>query len=258
MDSITFLGTGTSQGIPMIGCSCPVCTSPDPRDNRLRCSALIRFAGKTFLIDAGPDFRQQMLREKIDHLDAIILTHNHKDHTGGLDDVRSFNYLEHRSFPIYCEAHVLESLKKEYYYAFAEKPYPGAPEMDVHLITSRPFDIDGVQVTPIRAMHYKLPVLGFRFGSCAYVTDANYIPEDEFDKLRGLDVFVINTVKRGHHISHYALEEAIEVCRRVGARRSFLTHLSHMLPRHEDFSRELSAFPFSIQPAFDGLTVEFR
>ncbi|MCR5709418.1 MAG: MBL fold metallo-hydrolase [Bacteroidales bacterium] len=256
-NSITFLGTGTSQGIPMIGCGCEVCTSSDPRDKRLRCSALVRFGGKVFLIDAGPDFRQQMLREKVSHLDAILLTHNHKDHTGGLDDVRSFNYLERRPFPIFCEAHVLESLKKEYYYVFAEKPYPGAPEMDVHLITSLPFTIGGVEVLPIRAMHYKLPILGFRFGGCAYVTDANYIPEDEFDKLRGLDIFVLNTVKRGHHISHFALEEAIEVCRRVGARRSFLTHLSHMLPRHEALAKELSTLPFSLQPAFDGLTVEF-
>ena len=242
----------------MIGCNCEVCTSEDARDKRLRCSAMVRYEGHNFLIDAGPDFRQQMLREKIAHLDAILLTHNHKDHTGGLDDVRSFNYLEKRSFPIFCEAHVLESLKKEYYYVFAEKPYPGAPEMDIHLITSLPFDIDGVRVTPIRAMHYKLPVLGFRFGSCAYVTDANYIPESEFEKLQGLDIFVLNTVKRGRHISHYALEEAIEICRRVGARRSYLTHLSHMLPRHAELARELSELPFSIQPAFDGLTVEFQ
>ena len=257
MNTITFLGTGTSQGIPMIGCHCEVCTSDDPRDNRLRCSALVRFEGKTFLIDAGPDFRQQMLREKVSHLDAILLTHHHKDHTGGLDDVRSFNYLEKRSFPIYCEAGVLESLKKEYYYVFAEKPYPGAPEMDIHLITSLPFAIDGVPVIPIRAMHYKLPILGFRFGKCAYVTDANYIPESEFEKLQGLDIFVLNTVKRGHHISHYALEEAIEVCRRVGARQSYLTHLSHMLPRHADLTKELATLPFLLAPAFDGLTVEF-
>ena len=258
MNSITFLGTGTSQGIPMIGCDCDVCRSEDPRDKRLRSSALIRYEGHNFLIDAGPDFRQQMLREKISHLDAILLTHNHKDHTGGLDDVRSFNYLEKRSFPIFCEAHVMESLKKEYYYAFTETPYPGAPEMDIHLIDSRPFEIDGIPVTPIRAMHYKLPILGFRFGSCAYLTDANYIPETEYGKLQGLDIFVLNTVKRGHHISHFALEEAIEVCRRVGARRSCLTHLSHMLPCHAELTQELSTLPFPIQPAYDGLRLEFQ
>ena len=257
MDSITFLGTGTSQGVPIIGCSCDVCKSPDIRDKRLRCSALIRYQGKTFLIDAGPDFRQQMLREDISHLDAILLTHNHKDHTGGLDDVRSFNYLEKKPFPIYCEPMVLDSLKKEYYYVFTDKPYPGAPEMDIHLINSLPQTIAGVEVIPIRAMHYRLPVLGFRFGDCAYVTDANYIPEGEFDKLKGLKIFVLNTVKRGHHISHYALEEAIDICRRVGARRSFLTHLSHMLPRHGELKAELASLPFALEPAHDGLTVEF-
>ena len=256
-DSITFLGTGTSQGVPMIGCDCEICSSPDAHDKRLRSSALIRYRGKTFLVDAGPDFRQQMLREGIRHLDAILLTHNHKDHTGGLDDVRSFNYIERRSFPIYCEAHVLESLKKEYYYAFAENPYPGAPEMDIHLITSQAFEIEGVPVIPIRAMHFKLPVLGFRFGGCAYLTDANYIPESEFEKLRGLDIFVLNTVKRGRHISHYSLEEAVEICRKVGAKQSYLTHLSHLLPRHAMLTRELAQQSSKIRPAFDGLKLSF-
>lgn len=241
----------------MIGCDCEVCTSPDPHDKRLRCSALIHYQGKALLIDAGPDFRQQMLRENVHHLDAILLTHHHKDHTGGLDDVRSFNYLEKRSFPIFCEAGVLESLKKEYYYVFTDKPYPGAPEMDIHLITSLPFSIDGIEVVPIRAMHYKLPILGFRFGDLAYVTDANYIPESEFEKLKGVKIFVLNTVKRGKHISHYALEEAIEICRRVGAEENYLTHLSHMLPRHAAFTEELSTLPFSLKPAYDGLTVTF-
>ena len=254
---LTFLGTGTSLGIPVVGCTCPVCSSTDPRDKRFRASALFEVDGLTILVDCGPDFRSQMLRIGKGHLDAILFTHNHKDHTGGLDDVRSFNYLEKRSFPIFCEAHVLESLKKEYYYVFQEKPYPGAPEMDIHLITSLPFDIEGTPVIPIRAMHYKLPILGFRFGDCAYLTDANYIPESEFEKLQGLDIFVLNTVKRGHHISHYALEEAIDICRRVGARRSYLTHLSHMLPRHAELTQELAALPFSLQPAYDGLTVAF-
>ena len=254
---LTFLGTGTSQGVPIIACQCRVCQSAQEKDKRYRASAFVQMDGLNILIDAGPDFRSQMLRQDIRHLDAILLTHNHKDHTGGLDDVRSFNYLEKRSFPIFCEAHVLESLKKEYYYVFQEKPYPGAPEMDIHLITSLPFDIEGTPVIPIRAMHYKLPILGFRFGDCAYLTDANYIPDSEFEKLQGLDLFVLNTVKRGHHISHYALEEAIDICRRVGARRSYLTHLSHMLPRHAELTQELAALPFSLQPAYDGLTVAF-
>jgi len=254
MNSITFLGTGTSQGIPMIGCQCPVCKSEESRDKRYRSSALIRYEGKQILIDAGPDFRSQMLRENISHLDAILLTHHHKDHTGGLDDVRSFNYLEKRSFPIYCEESVQASLKKEYYYVFAENHYPGAPEMTLRTITSLPFEIEGIRITPIRAMHFRLPILGFRIGDCAYVTDANFIPEGEFDKLKGLKVFVINTVKRTPHISHFSLSEAIETARKVGAEKTYLTHLSHLLPCHEELSKEL---PSGIEPAYDGLTVSF-
>ncbi|MBQ0024872.1 MAG: MBL fold metallo-hydrolase [Bacteroidales bacterium] len=254
MNRITFWGTGTSQGMPMIGCRCPVCTSTDTRDKRLRSSALVDYCGKSFLIDAGPDFRQQMLRSGRTHIDAILLTHHHVDHTGGLDDVRALNYLENRSFPVFCEKHVEQSLEKQFYYAFSEYKYPGAPEYDVRLITSLPFDVDGVEVVPIRAMHYKLPILGFRFGGCAYLTDANFIPESEFEKLKGLDIFVLNTVKRGKHISHFSLSEAIDVAKRVGAKRTFLTHLSHLLPKYSDFVAEL---PEGIEPAYDGLEVEF-
>lgn len=254
MNSITFLGTGTSQGIPVIGCNCPVCRSADPRDYRLRSSVLIRYQGLEILIDAGPDFRAQMLREGIAHLDAILLTHNHIDHTGGLDDVRSFNHMEGKPFPIYCEEYVQESLKKEFYYAFSETPYPGAPQMELRTITSLPFKIGNVTVTPIRAMHYRLPILGFRIGDCTYVTDANYIPESEFFKMEGSKVFVINTVKRERHISHFSLPEAIATARKVGAEQSFLTHLSHLLPAHAELAAEL---PSGILPAYDGLTVEF-
>ena len=254
MNKVTFLGTGTSQGLPMIGCSCPVCRSADPRDSRLRSSILVEYAGKKILVDAGPDFRQQMLRAGSPHLDAILLTHGHVDHTGGLDDVRALNYLEKRSFPIYCEKQVEESLRKQFYYAFSDYKYPGIPEYDIRTITSLPFDVDGVEIVPIRAMHYKLPVLGFRFGDFAYVTDANYIPEAEFEKLRGLKYFVINTVKMTPHISHYSLPEAVEVCRRVGAEKSFLTHLSHLLPCHAELNALL---PPEISPAYDGLELSY-
>lgn len=277
---LTFLGTGTSQGVPMIGCSCDVCRSADPRDKRLRASAMVEYDGLRILIDAGPDFRQQMLREGISHLDAILLTHNHKDHTGGLDDIRAFNYLERRASEIYCEPYVEESLRKEYSYAFAEKKYPGAPEWHVHNIDEKPFTIrtggpveilewesgkgytytrtgsdsesHSVEIIPIRGMHYKLPVLGYRFGNIAYCTDMNFIPEEEFTKLQDLDHFVINCVKYGKHISHYSLEEAIEVARRVGARHSWLTHLSHQLPCYEELASEL---PDGILPAYDGLVI---
>ncbi len=278
---LTFLGTGTSQGVPMIGCGCEVCRSRDPRDKRLRASVLVEYEGMTILVDAGPDFRQQMLRAGVNHLDAILLTHNHKDHTGGLDDIRAFNYLEKRASEIYCEKYVEDSLRLEYSYAFEEKKYPGAPEWHVHNIENKPFTIKSggpyeiltwesgkgyvhsmegsgdpvksAEIIPIRGMHYKLPVLGYRFGDIAYCTDMNFIPEEEFEKLRSLDHFIINTVKYGKHISHYSLPEAIAVAQRVGAKHSWLTHLSHQLPTYNELAAEL---PEGILPAYDGLVLE--
>ena len=278
---LTFLGTGTSQGVPMIGCDCKVCKSSDPRDKRLRSSALVDWDGMRILVDAGPDFRWQMLRAGVTHLDAILLTHNHKDHTGGLDDIRAFNYLERKASEIWCEEYVAESLKKEYSYAFEAKKYPGAPEWNIHLIDENPFEVavygntklltwesgvgysyedsnqapkieKSVKVIPIRGMHYKLPVLGYRFGDIAYCTDMNYIPEKEFSKLKGLKHFVINTVKNGKHISHFSLEEAIAVAQKVGAEHSWLTHLSHQLPCYEELA---SSLPDDILPAYDGLVI---
>ena len=236
----------------MIGCGCKFCHRNEPRDHRLRSSVLVEHDGLTILVDAGPDFRQQMLRAGVSHLDAIILTHNHKDHTGGLDDIRAFNYLEKKASEIYCEKYVEESLRMEYSYAFAEVRYPGAPEWNVHIIDDKPFSINGVEIIPIRGMHYKLPVLGFRFGNIAYCTDMNHIPEEEFSKLDGLEHFIINTVRYGKHISHFSLEEAVAVAQKVGAKNSWLTHLSHQLPCYSDLAAEL---PDGILPAYDGLTI---
>ena len=250
MSELIFLGTGTSQGVPMIGCRCEVCRSTDSRDKRLRASAFVRYKGLELLIDAGPDFRQQMLREGISHLDAILLTHNHKDHTGGLDDIRAFNYLEKKATEIYCERYVEDSLRMEYSYAFAENRYPGAPEWNVHRIDDSPFNINGIDIVPIRGRHFKLPVLGFRLGDLAYCTDMNHIPEEEFDKLQGLEHFIINCVRRGRHISHFSLEGALAVAERVGARHTWLTHLSHQLPTYKELVSEL---PEGVLPAFDGL-----
>lgn len=293
MNSITFLGTGTSQGIPMIGCDCEVCTSEDPHDKRLRCSALIRYESKTFLIDAGPDFRQQMLREKISHLDAILLTHNHKDHTGGLDDVRSFNYIDRKAAEIYCEERVLRSLKNDYAYAFEEEKYPGAPEWHVHLIDERPFRVDSLEhsgelvwvhdkgyfyrqpdgslahtgeivseashmspnVIPIRGLHGQMPVLGFRFGNIAYITDMSHIEDSELEKLRGLKHLTLNTVSYHPHHSHFSLQEAVALAQRIGAEHTWLTHLSHTFPTHGEFVRELRQYG-NIEPAYDGLVIE--
>ena len=250
---LTFLGTGTSQGVPMIGCGCEVCKSTDPRDKRLRASVLVKHEGLRILVDAGPDFRYQMLRAGVSSLDAILLTHNHKDHTGGLDDIRAFNYLEKKATQIYCEKYVEESLRKEYSYAFEEIRYPGAPEWDVHIIDDKPFTVNGVEIIPIRGRHFKLPVLGYRFGNIAYCTDMNHIPDEEYEKLQNLDHFIINCVRKGRHISHYSLEQAIEVAQKVGAKHSWLTHLSHQLPCYEDLKKEL---PEGILPAFDGLVLD--
>ncbi len=260
MAKLTFLGTGTSQGVPMIGCDCEVCRSSDPRDKRLRASVLVEHEGMKILVDAGPDFRQQMLRAGVTHLDAILLTHNHKDHTGGLDDIRAFNYLDRKASEIYCEKYVEDSLRLEYSYAFAENKYPGAPEWNVHNIDVQPFTISSgesyvhsAEIIPIRGMHYKLPVLGYRFGNIAYCTDMNHIPEEEFAKLQGLDHFIINCVKIGRHISHFSLEEAVAVAQKAGAGQSWLTHLSHQLPCHGQLAAQL---PTGILPAYDGLVIE--
>ena len=263
MGKITFLGTGTSQGIPMIGCSCPVCTSENPKDNRLRTSALVEVDGFRILIDCGPDFRQQMLREKITDIDAVILTHQHKDHTGGMDDIRAFNYFRKEAFPIYAETNVQDSLKMEYSYAFAEHKYPGVPEYKLHTIDENPFTIykvlpDGntvsLTITPIRVYHYMLPILGFRFGKMAYITDGSRIPAEEFEKLKGLDLFIINTVRKEKHISHFSLPEALDVIKKVAAPRNYLTHLSHQIGTHDHLT---SILPKNVQPAYDGLKLEF-
>jgi len=240
--------------VPIIGCKCPVCTSADERDKRLRASVYVEYEGLKILVDAGPDFRQQMLREDICHLDAILLTHQHKDHTGGLDDVRALNFIEKRAFPIYCEPRVQESLKMEYSYAFTEFKYPGAPEYVLETIGTEPFSINGVEIIPIRAMHYKLPVLGFRFGDLAYVTDANYIPR------RGIRE--VERCQSIHHQygearqAHFALlsSRGDRSCQARRRRTAFLTHLSHQLPTHAELAAEL---PEGISPAYDGLTVEF-
>lgn len=243
----------------MIGCKCSVCVSSDPKDTRLRSSALIRHNGLSILIDAGPDFRYQMLRSHTSKLDAILLTHEHKDHTGGLDDIRALNYFNKKPFPVFCEERVFESLKNEFAYAFDDNPYPGVPQFNIQLIRNSPFIIRSAYdsgkectVIPIRAYHYKLPVLGFRIGDIAYITDASQIPSNEFEKLKDLSVMVINTVRKEKHISHFSLSEALEVIEKVGAKRSYLTHLSHQIGLHQDLQ---SILPKSVYAAYDGLTL---
>jgi len=248
----TFLGTGTSQGVPVIGCRCRTCLSNDPRDKRLRSSLLVEWDGHHLVIDSGPDFRQQMLRENIRKLDAILYTHAHKDHIAGLDDVRAFNFIQQQPMDLYAEERVISQLQKEFAYIFAEKKYPGVPEVVIHPIGADPFRIGSLEVIPIRAVHYRLPVLGFRMGDLTYITDANYIPPEEMKKIEGSRVLILTALRKRRHISHFTLEEAVEIIRKIGPEQGWLTHISHQMGPAAEIERELAE---GVHLAYDGLKI---
>lgn len=252
MMKVTFLGTGTSQGVPIIGCHCAVCQSKDPKDKRLRSSVFIEVNSVKIIIDTGPDFRQQLLREHIEDISAILYTHEHKDHVAGLDDVRPINFLQEKDMPIYAEPRVIEALEREFHYAFSETSYPGVPQLIVHPIGLKEFEIEGVTVTPIRAFHHQLPILGFRIGNFAYITDANRIEESELNKLAGLEVLVVNALRKESHISHFTLDEAVEIATQINPKQTYLTHISHMLGKHNEVNKGL---PKNISLAFDQLQI---
>ncbi|CAN5420427.1 MBL fold metallo-hydrolase [soil metagenome] len=252
---ITFLGTGTSQGVPLIGCQCEVCQSDDARDKRLRSSVLVETGGKTIVVDTGPDFRQQMLREDVRSLDAVVFTHEHKDHIAGLDDVRAYNFLQKKSMPVYATERVQHAIKREFSYIFDNSPYPGIPKIDLHTITTEKFEAGGISVQPIEVLHFKLPVLGFRFGNFSYITDANYISAAEREKIYGSEVLVLNALRREAHISHFTLSEAITLAEELKAGTTYFTHLSHQMGKHADVEKEL---PSNIQLAYDGLKIELE
>jgi phosphoribosyl 1,2-cyclic phosphate phosphodiesterase len=250
---VTFLGTGTSQGVPVIACSCDTCRSIDPRDKRLRSSVLVESDGRSIIIDTGPDFREQMLRENIKNLDAILYTHEHKDHTAGLDDIRSFNYLKQKPMDVYAEPQVIRSLQREFAYIFAEKKYPGVPQVEIHSIENQSFKIDGLEIIPIRVMHFRLPVMGFRIGDFTYITDANYISEAEKEKIIGTRYLVISGLRKQKNISHFSLEEALKVITELSPKRSYITHISHQMGKYEDVQKDL---PDGVMLAYDGLQIE--
>jgi phosphoribosyl 1,2-cyclic phosphate phosphodiesterase len=250
--NITFLGTGTSQGVPVIACDCETCRSKDPRDNRLRTSLLLETDDVTLLFDAGPDFRQQMLRANVRRLDAIVLTHEHKDHIAGMDDVRAFNYKSQDAIDIYAEERVQKAIKREFSYVFEENRYPGVPQMRLNNIPEFGFEIMGLGLIPIRVRHMNLEIYGFRIGSFAYITDASYIPEASMEKLIGVKYLVINALRMEKHVSHFSLREAIEVIHKVSPRKAFITHISHQMGLCENVSIEL---PQGIMLAYDGLKI---
>lgn len=250
---ITFLGTGTSQGIPIIACSCEVCHSADPNDKRLRASILIEIGEQKIVVDAGPDFRQQMLKVNLTRLDAILLTHEHVDHLFGLDDIRAFNWVQKHPTDIYAEERVQNAIKRVFNYVFANFKYPGIPQMNLHLIENKPFSIGETEVIPVRGLHYKLPVYGFRIEGFAYMTDVNYIAQEEMLKLQGLDVLVINALRKDEHISHFTLSQALEIIDELKPKKAYLTHISHQMGFHTEVSKEL---PPNIFLASDGLEIE--
>ena len=251
---LTFLGTGTSQGVPVIACDCDVCLSPDFRDKRLRSSVIITINNLNYLIDCGPDFRQQMLREKVQDIRAILFTHEHKDHIAGMDDVRAFNFKHQKDMDVYCDMNVQKALLREFPYVFSDNRYPGVPEVNIHQINSnKAFNIDGNLFTPIRVMHYKLPVLGFRVNDLTYLTDAKTISRKEIEKIKGTRVLVVNALRISEHISHFNLKEALGFINEIKPEVAYLTHVSHLMGRTEDVEKKL---PDKVMLAYDGLKVD--
>lgn len=249
---VVFLGTGTSQGVPVIGCDCKICRSVDFHDKRLRSSVFIETEKVKLVIDTGPDFRQQVLRERISALDAVLFTHAHKDHTGGLDDIRSFNFKQKKDMPIYGKKEVLDQLKTEFAYIFTDKKYPGVPRVQEHQITTNDFSVNDEIITPIEVMHYKLPVLGFRVQNFTYITDAKTIAEEEKSKIKGTKILVLNALQKDPHISHFTLEEALVLIEELQPEKAYLTHISHKLGTYREVAQEL---PENVFLAYDGLKI---
>lgn len=250
---ITFLGTGTSGGVPMIACGCEVCTSTNEKDKRLRSSILVQSQKTTLLVDTTPDFRTQMLRENVKKLDAVLFTHPHKDHIAGLDDIKAYNFFQHKPMEVYANTLTQEGLKREFYYIFSENKYPGIPNINLNTITDKPFTVGDIPVIPILVFHLKMPVLAFRFGDFTYITDANRIDENEKEKIKGSKILVVNALRKKEHISHFNLQEAIDLAEELKIPKAYFTHISHQLGLHDKINNEL---PENIQLAWDGLKID--
>ncbi|MGZ3904126.1 MAG: MBL fold metallo-hydrolase [Bacteroidia bacterium] len=250
---LTFLGTGTSQGVPLIGCMCEVCQSTDPKDKRLRSSVLIENNGGVFVIDTGPDFRQQMLRENVHKLDAVIFTHEHNDHLVGLDDVRAYNFIQKTHMDVFATTRVQESIHRVFPYIFSDNKYPGVPKLELHTIFDEPFKVKNTLFTPINVLHYKLPVKAFRVGDITYITDANFISEEEKEKIRGSKIVIVNALRKEEHISHFTFDQALALMQDLKPEKAYFTHISHQLGLHAEIAKQL---PDWIEPAYDGLKIE--
>jgi phosphoribosyl 1,2-cyclic phosphate phosphodiesterase len=250
---ITFLGTGTSGGVPMIACDCAICTSKNEKDKRLRSSILVQSETTTLVVDTTPDFRLQMLRENVKKLNAVIFTHPHKDHIAGLDDIRAFNFFQKKPVEVYANKLTEEALRREFYYIFSEKKYPGIPDIILHTIPDETFKVGDIPVIPILVHHLKMPVLGFRFGKFTYITDANRIEDEEKEKIKGSEILVVNALRQKEHISHFNLQQAIDLVTELKIPTAYLTHISHQMGLHEEVNNQL---PPNIQLAFDGLQIK--
>lgn len=251
----TFLGTGTSQGVPLIGCKCKICQSKDSKDKRLRSSVMIQSETTTVVIDSGPDFRQQMLRENVCKLDALVFTHSHKDHLAGMDDIRAFNFIQNKDMDLYATIETQDMIRNDFAYIFNNKTYPGIPQVQLHNISkTEAFTIGDITFQPIEVMHYKMPVLGFRINNLTYITDANFIADEEKEKIKGSEILILNALRREKHISHFTLEEAIEISKEIKPAQTYFTHISHQLGLYSDVEQEL---PIGINLAYDMLSFDF-
>jgi phosphoribosyl 1,2-cyclic phosphate phosphodiesterase len=250
--TIEFLGTGTSSGVPMIACKCGVCNSSDKKDKRLRSSIHVKYGRTSLVVDTTPDFRYQMLRSKVEHLDAILFTHSHKDHIAGLDDIKAYNFISQQPMSLYANYETAAAIQRDFYYAFQEKKYPGIPDLNLNIIKKESFYVHEMQVTPILVKHLNMDVLGFRLGNFTYITDANYIDEKEKEKIKGSEVLVLNALRIEKHLSHFTLQEAINLATELNIPKTYFTHISHQMGLHSEVSPTLPAGMFL---AYDGLVI---